>query len=113
MRLKFKVWVIEQWLEANLRGYAHHAFGYNADERKRISQSEHAFQERIAFGFNADETRRIDRSCEYNTLTTQSILSPSGVGLEPCEMRQLHPREPRSDLAKVGMRLLPLQCFER
>src|SRR5262245_11220183 len=71
--LKFKVWVIEQWLEANLRGCAHHAFGYNADERKRISQSEHAFQERIAFGFNADETRRIDRSCEYNTLTRKAF----------------------------------------
>jgi hypothetical protein len=71
--LKFKVWVIEQWLKGNLRGYAHHAFGYNADERKRISQSEHAFQERIAFGFNADETRRIDRSCEYNTLTRKAF----------------------------------------
>ena len=71
--LKFKAWVIEQWLEANLRGHAHHAFGYNAEERKRISQSEHAFQERIAFGFNADETRRIDRSCEYNTLTRQAF----------------------------------------
>ena len=56
-----------------MRGYAHHAFGYNADERKRISQSEHAFQERIAFGFNADETRRIDRSCEYNTLTRKAF----------------------------------------
>ena len=55
--LKFKVWVIEQWLEANLRGYAHHAFGYNADERKRISQSEHAFQERIAFGLLSDSTQ--------------------------------------------------------
>ena len=71
--LKFKAWVIEQWLETNLRGHAHHAFGYNADERKRISQSEHASRERIAFGFNADETRRIDRSCEYNSLTRQAF----------------------------------------
>jgi hypothetical protein len=71
--LKFKAWVIEQWLETNLRGHAHHAFGYNAEERKRISRSEHASRERIAFGFNADETRRIDRSCEYNTLTRQAF----------------------------------------
>ena len=67
--LKFKAWVIEQWLEANLRGRAHHAFGYNSEERRRINQSEHAIRERIAFGFNADEGKRIDRSCEYNTLT--------------------------------------------
>jgi hypothetical protein len=30
-------------------------------------------RERIAFGFNADETRRIVRSCEYNTLTQQAF----------------------------------------
>jgi hypothetical protein len=71
--LKFKAWVIEQWLEANLRGRAHHAFGYNSEERRRIDQSEHAIRERIAFGFNADEGRRIDRSCEYNTLTRQAF----------------------------------------
>ena len=70
--LKFKAWVIEQWLEANLRGRAHHAFGYNSEER-RINQSEHAIRERIAFGFNADEGRRIDRSCEYNTLTRRAF----------------------------------------
>jgi len=71
--LKFKAWVIEQWLEANPRGRAHHAFGYNSEERRRIHQSEHAIQERIAFGFNADEGRRIDRSCEYNTLTRRAF----------------------------------------
>jgi len=71
--LKFKAWVIEQWLEANLRGRAHHAFGYNSEERRRINQSEHAIRERIAFGFNADEGRRIDRSCEYNTLTRRAF----------------------------------------
>lgn len=71
--LKFKAWVIEQWLEANLRGYAHHAFGYNAEESKRISQSDLASRERIAFGFNADEARRIERGCEYNTLTRESF----------------------------------------
>jgi hypothetical protein len=71
--LKFKAWVIEQWLEANLRGRAHHAFGYNADERKRVSQSEYAIRERIVFGFNVDETKRISRGSEYNTLTRQAF----------------------------------------
>jgi len=71
--LKFKAWVIEQWLEANLRGRAHHALGYNSEERRRINQSEHAIRERIAFGFNADEGRRIDRSLEYNTLTRRAF----------------------------------------
>lgn len=71
--LKFKAWVIEQWLEANLRGPALHAFGYNADETGRIARSEYAFSERIAFGFNADEKSRIERSCEYNTLSRQAF----------------------------------------
>ena len=71
--LKFKAWVIEQWLEANVRGAARHAIGYNADEKKRIAKSEYNFKERIAFGFNADETGRIGRSCEYNTLSREAF----------------------------------------
>ncbi len=71
--LKFKAWVIEQWLEMNLRGPARHAFGYNADETGRIARSEYAFPERIAFGFNADEQRRIERSCEYNNVARQAF----------------------------------------
>ena len=71
--LKFKAWVIEQWLEANLRAPARHAFGYNAEETGRIERSEYAFSERIAFGFNAEERRRIDRSCEYNTVSRQAF----------------------------------------
>ena len=53
--LKFKAWVIEQWIEANVRGHARHAIGYHAGESKRIAKSEYSFRERIAFGFNADE----------------------------------------------------------
>ena len=71
--LKFKAWVIEQWLEEHLRGPARHAFGYNADESGRIAKSEYATSERIAFGFNADETERIERSREYNTATRQAF----------------------------------------
>ena len=53
--LKFKAWVIERWLNENIRGSARHAIGYNCEERGRIAKSEYTFQERIAFGFNIDE----------------------------------------------------------
>ena len=71
--LKFKAWVIEQWLEENVRGRARHAIGYNADETGRVARSEYAFGERIAFGFNVDEKSRINRSCEYNTLSREAF----------------------------------------
>jgi len=71
--LKFKAWVIERWLDENIRCRARHAFGYNADERQRIVRREYAFAERIAFGFNADERGRISRSCEYNTVTREAF----------------------------------------
>ncbi|HWJ46461.1 MAG TPA: hypothetical protein VNS62_02335, partial [Candidatus Udaeobacter sp.] len=71
--LKFKAWVIEQWLEEHVRGLARHAIGYNADETGRVASSEYAFGERIAFGFNADEKSRINRSCEYNTLSREAF----------------------------------------
>ena len=71
--LKFKAWVIEQWLEENVRGRARHAFGYNADETGRVARSEYAFRERIAFGFSVDEKSRINRSCEYNTLSREAF----------------------------------------
>lgn len=67
--LKFKAWVIEQWLTANVRLPARHAFGYNAAETERVARSEAAFRERIAFGFNSDESARVARSRRYNTPT--------------------------------------------
>ena len=70
--LKFKAFVIEKWLEENVRGRAKHAIGYNAGETRRIANSEYAF-ERIAFGFNADESSRITRSREYNTFTREAF----------------------------------------
>jgi hypothetical protein len=66
--LKFKAWVIEQWLTANVRAPARHAFGYNADETERVARSQAAL-ERIAFGFNRDESDRVARSMCYNTPT--------------------------------------------
>jgi len=48
-----------------------HAFGYNADEQRRVEKSERAFAEResvrVAFGFNADEGVRISRAQRYDT----------------------------------------------
>ncbi len=67
--LKFKAWVIEQWLTANVRLPARHAFGYNSAETERVARSEAAFRERIAFGFNRDESERVARSRSYNTAT--------------------------------------------
>ena len=52
--LKFKAWVIEQWLHLNVAESPRHAFGYNAEETKRVFKSETASARRIAFGFNAD-----------------------------------------------------------
>jgi hypothetical protein len=67
--LKFKAWVIEQRLTANVRLPARHTFGYNAAETERVARSEAAFRERIAFGFNRDESARVARSRRYNTPT--------------------------------------------
>lgn len=71
--LNFKGWVIETWLEANVREPARHAFGYNCDEPTRVKRCEAAFakrfQERIAFGYNRDEGKRVKRAAKYNTAT--------------------------------------------
>jgi hypothetical protein len=58
--LKFKKFVIETWIQQEMAGEDYrHAFGYNADEHRRVEKSERAFAERepvrVAFGFNADE----------------------------------------------------------
>ena len=71
--LKFKAWVIERWLNENIRGNARHAIGYNCEEQSRMAKSEYAFAERIAFGFNVNEKNRVERSCEYNTFTREAF----------------------------------------
>jgi hypothetical protein len=71
--LKFKAWVIEQWLTNHLRHPARHAFGYNADETDRVAKSEAANLRRIAFGFNADEIDRIDQAATYDSPFRQSF----------------------------------------
>jgi hypothetical protein len=70
--LKFKKFVIETWIQQEMAGKDYrHAFGYNADEQRRVEKSERAFAERepvrVAFGFNADEGVRINRAQRYDT----------------------------------------------
>jgi hypothetical protein len=49
--LKFKAWVIETWLEANVRSRrTRHAFGYNINETARVERCNAAIRERIASG---------------------------------------------------------------
>jgi hypothetical protein len=70
--LKFKAWVIERWLEHELAGEDYrHAFGYNAEEHRRIEKSERAIAGRepvrVAFGFNSEEANRISKAQKYDT----------------------------------------------
>jgi hypothetical protein len=71
--LKFKAWVIERWLHLNVAESSRHAFGYNAEETKRVVKSETASARRIAFGFNADETKRVTKALAYDTPERQSF----------------------------------------
>lgn len=71
--LKFKAWVIETWLAENIVDQSLHAFGYNADETKRVEKSEAAVARRIAFGFNADELPRIGKAKAYDTPLRKSF----------------------------------------
>jgi hypothetical protein len=71
--LKFKAWVIESWLAQNLTQPTRHAFGYNVEERSRVTKSEAATLRRIAFGFNAEEHGRISRAASYDTPLRQGF----------------------------------------
>ena len=65
--LKFKAFVVDSWLDSNVREPARHSFGYNIDEQKRVDKCGAAFAEKIAFGFNKDETDRIAKGQKYDT----------------------------------------------
>jgi len=84
--LKFKAWVIEQWLGENLTQPARHAFGYNASEIKRVAKSEAAVAKRIAFGFNVEERKRIAKATRYDTQLRQGfyLLVEWGWTREDC-----------------------------
>lgn len=64
--LKFKAFVIETWLETNVYEPIRHAFGYNAEEPKRIAKSETAIKARVAFGFNSEEPKRIAKGQNFD-----------------------------------------------
>ncbi len=83
--LKFKAFVIEQWLNHSLCvSNFNHVIGYNADETRRIAKSEYAFAAReirevcMGFGFNVDEKRRIDQASEYDGLRTSTSKVADG-----------------------------------
>jgi len=86
--LKFKAWVIETWLDANVRsGRTRDAFGYNNDETACVERCNAGIRERIAFGFNAGESERVARSMTYNTVqrTTFYPLVEWGWNRARCE----------------------------
>lgn len=67
--MKSKAVPIESWLDMHYEHTAFgHAFGYSADEPKRVAKSEEAIRVRnVAFGFSADETGRVARAAEYDS----------------------------------------------
>lgn len=89
--LKFKNFVIESWLEDNVRGPINHAFGYNAEETDRVEKSElniqkanrTAIKERIAFGFSAEEQDRVTKSKKYDTRTEMATYTHERKGFYP------------------------------
>lgn len=71
--LKFKAWVIETWLQQHVGDSSRHAFGYNAEETRRIAKSDAAFARRIAFGFNSEEAKRVQKAVAYDNAIRQSF----------------------------------------
>lgn len=84
--LKFKAFVLDEWLSHENPGPYRHAFGFNADETSRVARSEYLTNNRIAFGFNSDERKRIDRANIYSSLTRTSFypLVEWGWNRETC-----------------------------
>ena len=67
--LKFKAFVIESWLEANIHERIRHTFGYNHAEIARVTDSEAAIAARVTFGFNNDELARVADARSYDSPT--------------------------------------------
>ena len=84
--LKFKAFVLDEWLSQENPGPYRHAFGFNADETSRVARSEYLADKRIAFGFNSDEQKRIDRANIYSSQTRTSFypLVEWGWNREAC-----------------------------
>jgi hypothetical protein len=71
--LKFKAFVLDQWLSQENTGPYTHAFGFNADETRRVEKSEYSINKNIAFGFNSEERKRIERANIYSSPTRTSF----------------------------------------
>jgi hypothetical protein len=84
--LKFKAWVIEQWLEENVRSHARHAIGYNADETGRVGRSGYAFGERIAFGFSVSTKRTESTAVAVQHTQPGGVLSAARMGLGAADL---------------------------
>ena len=84
--LKFKAFVLDEWLSQENPGPYRHAFGFNADETTRVARSEYLTNNRTAFGFNSDERKRIDRANAYSSLKRTSFypLVEWGWNRETC-----------------------------
>jgi hypothetical protein len=66
--VKSKAQTIETWLNNHYDNRAFgHAFGYNAEEPKRVEKSEAASRARnVAFGFNVEELGRVAKAQQYD-----------------------------------------------
>ncbi|HET6843526.1 MAG TPA: hypothetical protein VFK06_17875 [Candidatus Angelobacter sp.] len=64
--LKFKAFVIENWLASNIQRSVRHTFGYNFSESGRVRDSEAAIAARVSFGFNNDELGRVADARSYD-----------------------------------------------
>lgn len=83
--LKFKAWVIETWLRLEMADESYrHAFGYNAEEQRRIEKSEDCFAAsepvRMAFGFNCEEGKRINKAQQYDTAWRRGWYPVAEIG---------------------------------
>jgi hypothetical protein len=74
--MKAKAFPLELWMNNYLDSYAsdtpiRHAFGYSADETKRVAKAEIGFAERnrriVVLGYNAEETKRVNKAKQYDT----------------------------------------------
>ncbi|RZU28892.1 hypothetical protein [Edaphobacter modestus] len=72
--LKFKAFPLEFWLREHLSTPYSHAFGYSAEEPKRVAKCQAAEAKRMAFGFNIDEHKRVARARQYDTPSRESIF---------------------------------------
>ncbi|HET7416188.1 MAG TPA: hypothetical protein VFJ61_00970 [Solirubrobacterales bacterium] len=65
--IKFKGWVIDNYLRRHAPRIIRHAFGYEAGEVGRAEKCASHMPGRMAFGFSTEELKRATRATEYDT----------------------------------------------